>query len=110
MTGLTTMIANPLCMGLVIFPLSCLEDLQEAFDDEGPLLIVKLKGDDWESLAWGSFLLLTWRLEGSDLWLDGADVVLTQVLDKFEVINHHLMAKELVEYFLGSYHLVHRPF
>jgi hypothetical protein len=40
MTGLTTSIANPLLMWLVVLALSLLEDLLEAFDDEGHLLII----------------------------------------------------------------------
>jgi hypothetical protein len=73
MAELTTTIANPLHMGLVIFPLSCLEDFSEAFDDEGHFLIIKLGRVDWESLSWGSFpLLLACCLEGNGLWLSGA--------------------------------------
>jgi hypothetical protein len=43
-TGLTTLVANLFGTGLVIFPLSLLEDLTEALDDERHLLIVELGG------------------------------------------------------------------
>ena len=46
MTGLTTLVAHPFGMGLVIFPLPLLEDLAKALDDERRLLVVELGGDD----------------------------------------------------------------
>jgi hypothetical protein len=46
MTGLTTLVANFLGVGLVIFPPPLLEDLAEALDDERHLLIVELRGVD----------------------------------------------------------------
>jgi hypothetical protein len=46
MTGLTTLVANFLGVGLVILPPPLLEDLAEALDDERHLLIVKLRGVD----------------------------------------------------------------
>jgi hypothetical protein len=47
-TGLTTLVANLLGTGLVVFPLPLLEDLTEALDDERHLLIVELGGVDGE--------------------------------------------------------------
>jgi hypothetical protein len=46
MTGLTTLVANFLGTGFVVFPLSLLEDLTEALDDERHLLVVELGGVD----------------------------------------------------------------
>ena len=47
MTGLTTLVANFLGAGLVIFPPPLLEDLAEALDDECHLLVVELRGVGW---------------------------------------------------------------
>jgi hypothetical protein len=47
-TGLTTLVANLLGAGLVIFPPLLLEDLVEALDDERHFLIVELGGVDGE--------------------------------------------------------------
>jgi hypothetical protein len=46
MTGLTTLVANFLGVGLIILPPPLLEDLAEALDDERHLLIVELRGVD----------------------------------------------------------------
>jgi hypothetical protein len=46
MTWLTTLVANLLGAGLVIFPPPLLEDLAEALDDERHFLIVELGGVD----------------------------------------------------------------
>jgi hypothetical protein len=48
MTGLTTLVANFLGVGLVVLPSPLLEDLAETFDDERHLLIVELEGVDGE--------------------------------------------------------------
>ena len=42
MTGLTTLVANLLGAGLVVFPPPLFEDLAEALDDERHFLIVEL--------------------------------------------------------------------
>ena len=60
MTGLTTLVANLLGAGLVVFPPPLFEDLAEALDDERHLLIVKLGGVDWLS-TWCRLLLLFFR-------------------------------------------------
>ena len=48
MTGLTTLVANFLGTGFVVFPLPLLEDLAKALDDERHLLVVELGGVDGE--------------------------------------------------------------
>jgi hypothetical protein len=45
-TGLTTLVANLLGTGFVVFPLPLLEDLAEALDDERHFLVVELGGVD----------------------------------------------------------------
>src|SRR5688572_31747625 len=60
MTGLTTLVANLLGAGLVVFPPPLLEDLAEALDDECHFLIVELGGVYWLS-TWCSLLLLLFR-------------------------------------------------
>src|SRR5687767_4996323 len=60
MTGLTTLVANLLGAGLVVFPPPLFEDLTEALDDERHFLIVELGGVDWLS-TWCSLLLLLLR-------------------------------------------------
>jgi hypothetical protein len=47
-TELTTLVAHPLGVGLVIFLPPLFEDLSEALDVERHLLIVELGGVDWE--------------------------------------------------------------
>jgi hypothetical protein len=47
--GLTTLVANFLGAGLVVFPPPLLEDLVEALDDERHLLVVELVGVDGKS-------------------------------------------------------------
>jgi hypothetical protein len=59
-TGLTTLVANLLGAGLVIFPPPLLEDLVEALDDERHFLIVELGGIDGCS-TWCRLLLLLLR-------------------------------------------------
>ena len=60
MTGLTTLVANFLGAGLVVFPPPLFEDLAEALDDERHFLIVELGGVYWLS-SWCSLLLLFFR-------------------------------------------------
>jgi hypothetical protein len=59
-TGLTTLVANLLGVGLVIFPPPLLEDLAKAFDDERHFLVVELGGVDGCS-TWCRLLLLLLR-------------------------------------------------
>src|SRR6187455_3835709 len=60
MTGLTTLVANLLGAGLVVFPPPLFEDLAEALDDECHFLIVELGGVDGCS-TWCRLLLLLLR-------------------------------------------------
>jgi hypothetical protein len=69
MTGLTTFVANLLGMGLVIFPLSLLEDLAKALDDERHLLIVELGGVDGDPTRCRVLFLLLRCFEGDGLHL-----------------------------------------
>ena len=63
MTGLTTLVADLLGAGLVVFPSPLLEDLAEALDDERHFLIVLLGGVYWLSTWCRLLLLLLRRLE-----------------------------------------------
>ena len=69
MTGLTTLVANLLGAGLVIFPPPLFEDLAEALDDERHFLIVEFGGVDWLSTLCRLLLLFLRRLEGHRLRL-----------------------------------------
>jgi hypothetical protein len=74
-TGLTTLVANFLGAGLVIFPPPLLEDLAEALDDERHFLVVELGGVDGSS-TWSRFLLLFFcRLECDRLCFERGGVV-----------------------------------
>jgi hypothetical protein len=48
MIGLTTLVAHPFGMGLLVSPLPLLEDLAKALDNERHLLVVELGGVDGE--------------------------------------------------------------
>jgi hypothetical protein len=65
MTGLTTLVANLLGAGLVIFPPPLLEDLAEALDDERHFLVVELGGVDGCSTRCRLLLLLLRRLNAT---------------------------------------------
>jgi hypothetical protein len=69
MTGLTTLVANFLRAGLVVFPPPLLEDLAKALDDERHLLIVELGGVDGDPTRCRVFFLLLRCLEGDGLHL-----------------------------------------
>jgi hypothetical protein len=62
-TGLTTLLANLLGAGLVIFPPPLLEDLAEALDDERHFLVVELGGVDGCSTRCRLLFLLLRRFE-----------------------------------------------
>jgi hypothetical protein len=62
-TGLTTLVANLLGVGFVIFPPPLLEDLAEAFDDKRHFLVVELGGVDGCSTRCRLLLLLLRHLE-----------------------------------------------
>jgi hypothetical protein len=48
MIGITTLVAHPFGMGLVVFPFPLLEDLAKTLDDERHVLVVELGGVDGE--------------------------------------------------------------
>jgi hypothetical protein len=58
--GLTTPIAHPFGVGLVVLPPPLIEDLAKALDDESHLLVVEFGGVDWEP-TWCRLLLLFFR-------------------------------------------------
>jgi hypothetical protein len=89
-TGITTPISNPLGMVFVVLLFPLLEDLSEAFDNAGHLLIVKIGGVYLKPLSWCSFLLFFRCLECNRLWLDCRGGSLLQVSDVFGVFNHKL--------------------
>jgi hypothetical protein len=68
-TGLTTLVANLLGAGLVVFPPPLLEDLAKVLDDERHLLIVELGGIDGDPTWCRVFFLLLCCLEGDGLHL-----------------------------------------
>jgi hypothetical protein len=59
-TGLTTLVAHPLGPGIVVLPPPLLKDLAEALDDECHLLVVELRGVDWNP-TWCRLPLLFFR-------------------------------------------------
>jgi hypothetical protein len=56
-TGLTTPVAHPFGVGLVVLLPPLLEDLSKALNDKSHLLVVKLGGIDWKP-TWCRLLLL----------------------------------------------------
>jgi hypothetical protein len=63
MTGLTTLIANFLGAGLLVFPPPLLEDLAKALNDECHFLVVELGGVDGDPTWCRVFLFFFHRLE-----------------------------------------------
>jgi hypothetical protein len=95
----------------VVFSLPLREDLLEAFDDEGHILIIKLRGVDWEAFAYGSLLLLFFRcLECNCLWLGCGSVAMSYVLHMFCVFDHKFKAHKLSKHLLERHHFVPRIF
>jgi hypothetical protein len=94
-TSLTTYEAGalPPWFGVVIlFPL---QSLLESFDDECHLNLCHL--------AWD---FVTSCLEGNNLWLDGGEIPIGQIIDVLSIINHHLMAYKLAKYLLRHHLLI----
>jgi hypothetical protein len=87
-TGLTTLVAHLLGVGLVVLPPPLLEDFAEALDDERHLLVVKLGGIDWEPTWCRLHLLLFCRFECDGLHLGCGGGALLQVDDVFGVFDH----------------------
>jgi hypothetical protein len=100
-TGLTTLVANLLGAGLVVFPPPLLEDLAEALDDERHFLVVELGGVDGCSTRCRLLLLLLCRLKCDRLCFGrGGDVKLVDLPLAFD---HKLKAHKIPDYFLGSH-------
>jgi hypothetical protein len=59
-TGLTTLVAHLLGVGLIVLSPPLLEDLAATLDDERHLLVVELGGVDWKP-TWCRLLLLFFR-------------------------------------------------
>jgi hypothetical protein len=102
-TKLTTLIAHPLGMGLVVLLLSLFEDLSKALNDKSHLLIVKLGGVDSESTWCRLFLLFFRCFECNGLHLRCGGGALLQVEIVFGVFDHKLKAHKLANDFLGRH-------
>jgi hypothetical protein len=108
MTGLTTPVAHPFGVGLVVLPPLLLEDLAEALDDEHHLLVVELGGVDWKP-TWCRLLLLFFRcLECNGLHLGCRGGALLQVDNVFGVFDQKFKARKLVKYLLGRHLFISR--
>ena len=103
MTGLTTLVANLLGAGLVVFPSPLLEDLAEALDDERHFLIVELGGVYWLSTWCRLLLLVLRRLECDGLHLGCGGAALLQVDNLFGAFDHQFKAHKLPYYLLGRH-------
>ena len=101
MTGLTTLVANLLGAGLVIFPPPLLEDLAKAFDDERHFLVVELGGVDGCSTRCRLLLLLLRRLKCDRLCFGRGGIV--KLVDLPSALNHKFKAHKIPDYFLGSH-------
>jgi hypothetical protein len=100
MTGLTTLVANLLGAGLVVFPPPLLEDLAKALDDERHLLSVELGGIDGDPTRCRVFFLLLRCLECNGLHIGcGGGALLDDFLGAFD---HQLKAHKFSYYFLGD--------
>jgi hypothetical protein len=107
MTGLTTPVAHPLGVGLVVFPPPLLEDLAEALDDERYFLVVEVGGIDWKP-TWRRLLLFFRRFECDGLHLGCRGGALLQVDNVFGVFDHKFKAHKLTNYLLGRHLFVSR--
>jgi hypothetical protein len=109
MTGLTTFVAHPFGMGLVIFPLPLLEDLAKALDDERHFHVVKLGDVDREPTWCRLFFLLLRRFKCDGLHLGCGGAALLQVDDLFGAFDHQFKAQNFpitssgdISLYLGS--------
>jgi hypothetical protein len=107
-TGLTTPIANPLGMGFVVLPLPLLENLPEDLNDKSHLLVVKLRGVDWESTWCRHFLLLFRCFECNRLHFGCGGGALLQVDNMFGVFDHKFKAHKLANYLLRRHLFISR--
>jgi hypothetical protein len=109
MIEVTTPIANPLGAGFVVLPLPLFEDLPEALDDKSHILVVKLRGVDWESTCWCRLLLLFFCcLECNGLHLGSRGGALLQVDNMFGVFDHKFKAHKLVDHLLERHLFISR--
>jgi hypothetical protein len=107
-TGLTTPVAHPLGIGLVVLPLSMFKDLPKVVNDKSHLLIVKLGGIDWKS-TWCRLHLLFFRcFECNGLYLGCGGGALLQVDNMFGVFDHKFKAHKLANHFHGRYLFISR--
>jgi hypothetical protein len=107
-TRLTTPVANPLGTGFVLLPLPLLKDLPEALDGKSHLLIVELRGIDWESTWCRLFLIFFHCLECNGLRLRCGGGALLQVDNVFRVFDHKFKAHKLANYLLGRHLFIFR--
>jgi len=101
MTGLTTLVANLLGAGLVVFPPPLFEDLAEALDDERHFLIVELGGVDWLSTWCRLLLLFLCRLECDGLSFGCGGII--KLVDLPRAFDHALKTYKIPDYFLGGH-------
>jgi hypothetical protein len=99
--GLTTLVANFLGAGFIVFPPPLLEDLAEALDDERHFLVVKLGGVDGEPTLCRLFFLFFRCFECNELHLGCGGVALLDNL--FGAFDHQLKAHKLSYHFLGRH-------
>jgi hypothetical protein len=109
-TGLTTHVAHPFGMGLVVLPLPLFEDLSKALNDESHLLVVELEGINWGSTWCRLVFLLFCCFECNGLHLGCGGGALLQVDNVFGVFDHKSKAHKLANYFLGGHLFVSRIF
>ena len=107
MTGLTTLVANLLGAGLVVFPPPLLEDLAEALDDERHFLIVELGGIDWLSTWCRLLLIFLSRLEcdGLHLGCGGppcSTICLEPLIINSKLTNFPITSSGDINLYLGS--------
>jgi hypothetical protein len=94
-TGLTTPVAHPFGVGLVVLPPPLFEDLTKTLDDERHFHVVELGGVDWKP-TWRRLLLLffcCFECDGLHLGCRGG--ALLQVDNVFVVFDHKFKAHKL---------------
>jgi hypothetical protein len=108
-TELTTSVANPLGAGFVFLPFPLLEDLLEALNNKSHLLVVKLRGINWDPIGWCRlFLLFFCCLECNGLHLVCGGGTLLQVDNVFGVYDHKFKAHKPINHLLGRHLLIPR--
>jgi hypothetical protein len=105
-TGLTTLVAHPFRMGLVVLPLPLFEDLTKSLNDKSHLLVVELGGVDWKS-TWCRLLLFFRCFECNGLHLSCRGGALLQD-NMFGVFDYKFKAHKLANHFLGRHLFISR--